>query len=904
MNPLAHLAFTLIVIFNLSNSFGQPKVASINEESIPPINMVGGDAPKYFSSILIYLGETNKALKLKAGMAHKSDGISQIMQRDLHLPNFGFTRELEEYLCKVNMHVCMVSNGKLDWKKLRASPPGVSEYDGECPNSQLPSHVVCFPSVSISKGWTTVVRHLQPTDDLTKIVVENMQGCVKWDAKCAKRIIQLNSFRPQLTSRLPFDVQSDYEHYKGLLNEKLWRGITGPIRFPARVYAIKPDFAESVRSPTDKLSLLKDAIADAIAKHPLPAFPNDKPPPKEASYLFLNQTVGNFSSQSITNATSPVEEPKLASESLQLPSDGNDPLDLTTVMKNALSAMTFQKFRDQKQLSELDSLIVGVWDGLWDETHCEFALKKGKTEIPPSENRSFYRPANSIIRIADPKPNLSAEDRKYLRPYNSCNSTLPNADPNTKTIDCSKTTYYDHATFMAGLIGAQPNGVGIVGLNPKVRLWMYELGPERLSGDPFGPAFASTSKSKSTSADDDNMPPLETELPVIVNVSQATVVAADSFYRSMTRIETDSTYADDMLFVIASGNDGQFFSGKPENVNSRPPGLANTASLSDRTRSGILTVVALSPSGEHVLSCQDLQATKNDDESLRKANLTLEIPNICNKKDSSNLPSSNYGDAFNVAAIGLAVGPKYGGRFGVEAGSSVATAYVTGLASLIRARLRKLEDKTLKANPEGQAFTYDDHLPRTTRIVQERIQFTADPLGEGPRGPISRFGRINFDRALSFEADQVIGNPALESRVKYCHDQKGGMVLTDFLEGQSKLYIQSYDKSPLSTKEISVGSIRRFYLEKNDDPNQLAYTVIYESKDSRNHITLETFKHAIFKDQPKLRFSCIRPIERDWIDPANKELHIQVDVQDIRDFVRCSFYAKDCEKTRHPPGNG
>ncbi|MCQ8181227.1 S8 family serine peptidase, partial [Methylomonas sp. SURF-1] len=875
MRPLVNLAFTLIVIFNLNNSFGQPKVASISEEGIPPINMVGGDAPKYFSSILIYLGETNKALKLKVGVAHKSDGISQIMQRDLHLPNFGFTRELEEYLCKLNMHVCMVSNGKLDWKKLRASPPGVSEYDGECPNSELPSHVVCFPSVSISKGWTTVVRHLQPTDDLTKIVVENMQGCVKWDAKCAKRVIQLNSFRPQLTSRLPFDVQSDYELYKGLLDEKLWRGITGPIRFPARLYAIKPDFAESVRSPTDKLSLLKDAIKDAIAKHPLPAFPNDKPPPKEASYLYLNQTVGNFSSQSNTNATSPVEEPKLACENPQLPSDGNDPMDLTTVQKNALSAMTFQKFRDHQQLSELKSITVGVWDGLWDETHCEFALKNGKTEIPPSENRSFYRPANSIIRIADPKPNLSAEDRKYLRPYNSCNSTLPNADPNTKTIDCSKTTYYDHATFMAGLIGAQPNGVGIVGLNPKVRLWMYELVPDRLSGDPFGPAYADD--------DDDDIPPLVNKPPVVVNVSQATVVAADSFYAAITRIKSNSTYTDETLFVIASGNDGQFFSSSNEDVISRPPGLVNTASLSVRNRSGILTVVALSPSGENVLSCNDLLAIQKD-ESLRKANLTLEIPDICNK-DPSDLPLSNYGDVFNVAAIGLGAGPKYGGRFGVKAGTSVATAYVTGLASLIRARLRNLKDETWKAHggiPKGQTFIDEDL--NTTRIVQERIQFTADPLGEGPHAPISRFGRINFDRALAFETDQIIGNQALESQVKNCQDQKGGMVLTDSLEGQRKLSIQFVDNSAQSTKEISLGSIRRLYQEKTDAPNPPVYTVIYQSENSQTNIPLQIIKHATFKNPPKLRFSCIRPIKRDWIGPEKQDLHIMVDLQDIRDF--------------------
>jgi subtilisin family serine protease len=97
---------------------------------------------------------------------------------------------------------------------------------------------------------------------------------------------------------------------------------------------------------------------------------------------------------------------------------------------------------------------------------------------------------------------------------------------------------------------------------------------------------------------------------------------------------------------------------------------------------------------------------------------------------------SNYGQAFDVSAVGETVSTLHGDWVGLEKGSSFAVPYVTGLASLL---IGKVQGAGLE--------------PRMARI-KERILATAD-RGTGVLRMTSRFGRIHFARALDFEQDVV-----------------------------------------------------------------------------------------------------------------------------------------------------
>jgi subtilisin family serine protease len=276
---------------------------------------------------------------------------------------------------------------------------------------------------------------------------------------------------------------------------------------------------------------------------------------------------------------------------------------------------------------------------------------------------------------------------------------------------------YDHGTAVAGVLAAQLSGNGISGLFPNMRIWAWEV----LSGDQFN-------------KDDD--PRLimyrQYELdPKVVNISQTFPEKTKGLKNSLQLVLFGGANREGIqktaLIVAAagisednasgervgrkidstSGSDCTFFPACWGNVEGNPRGM--------------ISVVALNSKGDDLL------------------------------RDQHGDPMTNYGSAFDVGAVGEVTTTLHGNYTGMIGGSSFAAPYVTGLAALVFA---KVKYKGLDAGvPE----------------VKQRVLFTADK----PRSlsGTSRFGRINFERALSFEDDILDYKPSPLCLKDHCRVQ-------------------------------------------------------------------------------------------------------------------------------------
>jgi hypothetical protein len=162
------------------------------------------------------------------------------------------------------------------------------------------------------------------------------------------------------------------------------------------------------------------------------------------------------------------------------------------------------------------------------------------------------------------------------------------------------------------------------------------------------------------------------------------------------------------LFVAAGGNGGNFWN-DPAECKVWPACLTNYRSpSSDR----ILSVVALDGMGKDLVQCPFTQSDGTT--ALRLG--------------------TNYGEDFEVAAVGVGLSSVVGNAFGRMCGTSVAAPYVSALASLIYSKAGEID-------PGPQA-------------VKERILATAD-MTDLLRGKV-KFGRINFANALAYNRDLFV----------------------------------------------------------------------------------------------------------------------------------------------------
>jgi hypothetical protein len=373
-------------------------------------------------------------------------------------------------------------------------------------------------------------------------------------------------------------------------------------------------------------------------------------------------------------------------------------------------------------------------------------------------------PGRPAVKVSDRLP-PSPADPPQPRP-GTCGSVRPLLEDR-----------WDHGTHVAGIIGARRQGLSMFGVNPRAALWVYET-------DRLGKRFES---------DDDPIAKLATMLdasdqlppgpPPVVNLS-----FRHKLTDQPTRLERIiETYRFETLFVAAAGND---------RLEIRQPSQCRVipaCRTSDRD----------SPDAENVISVVALDATGQDRWTSAQDQIV----------------GSNYGPVFDVAAIGQAVSTLFGNAYGTLDGTSVATPYVTGLASLVH-----VKGKT-----------------QTPKDIKERILYTVD-FTDTLDGLVA-FGRINFRRALALERDTLTlkecGSAACELQPVDVRKEPSDEVTV--LEGQQ----DGRDlQRPLT---IKVRDLRR--LSAVDDSPESRYWVVY-----MDHVkVLRKIREARFEGNPQLR---------------------------------------------------
>jgi Subtilase family len=371
--------------------------------------------------------------------------------------------------------------------------------------------------------------------------------------------------------------------------------------------------------------------------------------------------------------------------------------------------------------AQLSSIHVGVWDLQVDKDHCDFQSQRG--------NAVFY-----------PQP-LPPDMNDPIMPSRASDCGSVRKQWNDK---------YDHATHIAGILAARFNEHGIAGVNPKAKLWAYEITGARLEkeSDPILEAFENDASVS------------------VINISQS---LESMQYRSQLRrlLGADNGYQNRILFVAAAGNNGEEISSGID-----CPVIPACWSDDPKHGRGIISVVALNPQGTGLL------------------------------QDGADRAASNYGMAFDVAAVGESIGTFHGNHFGLMAGTSVATPYVTGLASLIYA----------KAGPSRHPLPHE---------VKQRILYTAD-FTDTLDGLV-RFGRINFRRALNFSQDTV------QIKKDLCTTS---CEITGKFRRDREVHLSKGELDGVTVRTLQVKDIRRIAAE-DDSPASLYWIVFVKDGELR-----------------------------------------------------------------------
>jgi len=367
---------------------------------------------------------------------------------------------------------------------------------------------------------------------------------------------------------------------------------------------------------------------------------------------------------------------------------------------------------------------------------------------------------------------------------------------------------YDHGTAVAGIIGAEVNGSGVAGVIPGVKIWNYKV----ITGTEF-----------STDGDPMVVAPLS---PAVVNISTTYALTQNDELDALSHLLLSTPgnvgYDNTYLLVAAAGAEDDPINGKLGQEVNDLTGCVNLKAIpacwsrDDRGTHGLISVVALNADGTAVLT------------------------------DSNGHPLSNYGQAFDVAAVGTVQTALYGNSIGTVTGSSFATPYVSGLAALLFAKT-----KVNNLNPSVQE-------------VKNRILFTADT--DDTLSKSSRFGRINFKKALDFKEDLVSTLPCDNSpcwqHVKIDRNSKDAKLTITSGESEDGQEIQS-------SKTMFFSDIKAII--KRDDTYLVRYMETNILRQIKNAtIEIDPSAHFVMSNKQKLPFSL-----------------------NISEFVSCSFY-KGC----------
>ena len=260
---------------------------------------------------------------------------------------------------------------------------------------------------------------------------------------------------------------------------------------------------------------------------------------------------------------------------------------------------------------------------------------------------------------------------------------------------------FDHGTGVAGILAAHSTGQGpVTGMIPGVKIWAWQVvSTVQFEGGTPGIVNAAAEFGLT---------------PRVVNVSQSYPIEPGrrSNLENLLFGEGDNSGLDQVFLIVAAAGDvleGSKRVGKQMQAGGSECTIYPACWTNAKDESnGLISVVALNTAEDDILKSPD--------------GTTL----------------SNYGSAFDVAALGVTKTTFHGGWVGTMAGSSVAAPHVAGLAGVMFAKGREL----------GLQLNVQD--------VKQRILFTADQAPE-VKG-LSRWGRINPWKALSFEDDYIVAD--------------------------------------------------------------------------------------------------------------------------------------------------
>jgi subtilisin family serine protease len=376
---------------------------------------------------------------------------------------------------------------------------------------------------------------------------------------------------------------------------------------------------------------------------------------------------------------------------------------------------------------------------------------------------------------------------------------------------------FDHGTGVAGIIAAHSSDSGAVtGMIPGVKIWAWQV-VSTVQFEGGAPGIINAAAEYSLS-------------PRVINVSQSypTEPGRRSNLENLLFGEGDNNGLDQIFLIVTAAGDvlegskrvGHKMEAGGTECTIYPACWSNAKDEAN----GLLSVVALNAAEDGLL------------------------------KDDQGTILSNYGSAFDVAALGVAKTTFHGGWVGTMVGSSVAAPHVAGLAGVMFAKGREL----------GLQLTVQD--------VKQRILFTSDMTPE--LKSVSRYGRINPWKALSFEDDWIIADawtcPTAPCWTKVKVDRRAARtVQVSFKDGMTEL------NTPKAEAKISFNNIRSIKAE-----GEGRYTVIYYDSDERRLKRLTEALIDVGTDKPFVNK-----------DGGNTPFP----KQGLREYVSCTFL-KSCKE--------
>jgi hypothetical protein len=730
--------------------------------------VIGGDAGIPLSAALVSLNDA-KVLEFRPERALKHEGPDAVLRRAYSLPRWVDLKSLVNALCEANPHVCArkpIAIWNLqDGPEKNLTEADCAPHEGKPPN--LPSNYLCIPDIRIDNNTTYITRRFANRSEamnLPKIVTQNTRACDTFDYYCQSIILQRN----------PRQIEA-WHHVEGASHTtdgflasngsviRWWESLSGTVTVPTGSLTTVVRQASTLAEGEQICTKIEDAVSagDVALRKARPRLG----PGSESTGV-----ISTACRDAIVSEIKPGAKAQSSLARLSVDETTRDGL-----VAEWRSAMHWDNTREAG-----DGLIVGVWDG---EVALVPSFARDAAQFPQLTWKT------NSIRGANTLPTGSAV--AWIDPF-------PFSNPPTSP--CGERVDYPgpaHATLIAGMLAGTKEGFA-----PRVRLWNYIWDARRIVNDADNsPRYSLGWFRKNVVEGETLLQPLKA--PFIANLSCGSTSSDPEDGRRLSlamsgRVSLNGQTADVIPYAVsvAAGNRGPGEADEPLQDPIGYPWLARQS-----TTAGFLSVVGLSPRADDILRCKHIQnlvarlSQRGTDVSNTFTNQAIDEAGTCPvvrndaATEEEDEPLVRYGPAFDVGAIGLAVGPtEVANKWAVMWGSSFAAPYVAAL----------MADIVSKARRKGASY----YPALAANLVADRIRFTSDALDN-----VSMFGVINAERALTFESDIVKVAPPQDptnlspdqQAIKQCIDN-GGSVELDRQATDVPLPVwgQDIDRVPLS----------------------------------------------------------------------------------------------------------